>query len=146
MEQVRKLNLMFNKGGSGSETARLALPTTWVKEMGLDKEEKSVIAIAKQKHILIRKASEEKKYLVIATDGINEDVEVYDTLEDANSSAESHWQSYTSHEKKKSHIQVGYVTEEMLAPDAFDENGDVEDWTAYWNLDWDETYFNSDNL
>lgn len=146
MEEVRKLNLMFNKGGSGSETARLAIPTKWVKEMELNKEEKAVLVIAKQKHLVIKKASNEKKYLVISGDEVNEYIDVYDSLEDANSAAETKWNNYTTQEKKKGHVYVGYVTEEMLAPYAFDENGDVEDWTAYWDIDAKDNFFDSDNL
>lgn len=131
MEEVRRLKLMFNKGGSGSETARLAIPTKWVGEMGLSKEEREVIAIAKGKQILLKKASDEKKYLVIYGDNINEFVEVYATPEEANDVANTHWYKYTPQEKKKCFVRVGYVTEEMLSPDAFDENGNVEDWTAY---------------
>lgn len=147
MEEVRKLNLMFNKGGSGSETARLAVPTTWIKEMGLNKDEKAVIAIAKKNGILIRKASEEGKFLVInKQDDINEYVKEFNDLQAANETADTLWQHYTSAEKKKAHVYVGYVTEEMLAPYAFDEDGDVEDWTAYWDIDSKEEFFDSQNL
>lgn len=146
MEEVRKLKLMFNKGGSGSETARLAIPTKWVEEMGLSKEEREVIAIAKGKQVLLKKASAEKKYLVIYGDNTNEFVEVYDTPEEANDAASTHWYRYTSQEKKKCFTRVGYVTEKMLSPDAFDEDGNVEDWTAYWDLDTEDGFFDSNNI
>lgn len=146
MEEVRKLKLMFNKGGSGSETARLAIPTKWVEEMGLSKEEREVIAIAKGQKILLKKASAEKKYLVIYGDSTNEFVEVYDTPEEANDVADTHWYKYTPQEKRKCFVRVRYVTEEMLAPDAFDEDGNVEDWTAYWDSDAEDTFFDSDKL
>lgn len=146
MEEVRELKISFNKGGSGSETTRLAIPIKWAKEMGLNKEEREIIAIAKGKRILLKKASNEKKYLVIYGDDMNEFVEVRDTLEEANDVADTHWQRYTSEEKKKNHVRVGYVTEKMLAPYAFDDKGNVEDWTAYWDLDSEKGFFDSDKL
>lgn len=41
MEQ-RQLNITFTKSGSGSETVRLTLPVTWIRNMGIDKENKQV--------------------------------------------------------------------------------------------------------
>lgn len=146
MEEVRKLKLMFNKGGSGSETARLAIPTKWIREMELNGEEKEVIAIAKGKQVLIKKASKEKKYLVVYGDAINEFVEAYDTLEEANDAADTQWYRYTPQEKKKCFVRVGYVTEKMLSPGAFDEDGNVKDWTAYWELEAEDGFFDSDNI
>lgn len=146
MEEVRELKISFNKGGSGSETTRLAIPIKWAKEMGLNKEERGIIAIAKGKRILLKKASDEKKYLVIYGDNINEFAEVYDTLKEANDVADTHWQRYTSQEKKKCFTRVGCVMEKMLSPDAFNEDGNVEDWTAYWDLDVEDGFFDSDNI
>lgn len=144
MEEVRKLKLMFNKGGSGSETARLAIPTTWVKDMGLNKEEKEVLAIANKKHIIIRKSTNDRKYLLIRDFDTISEIEIFNEVDVANKKAEFYWDHLTSSEKKKGHIYVGFVTESMLSPDAFNEDGDIEDWTAYWDLDMNEECFDSE--
>ncbi|WP_195940925.1 AbrB/MazE/SpoVT family DNA-binding domain-containing protein [Romboutsia sp. 1001713B170131_170501_G6] len=53
--EKRKLNISFNKSGSGSYTPRISLPATWVKEMGLDKENREVEVIFENSQIIIKK-------------------------------------------------------------------------------------------
>ena len=59
--EERKLNIIFNKSGSGSINTKVSLPVTWIKQMGITKdnreviaefdEEKQKIVIKKQKYI-----------------------------------------------------------------------------------------------
>lgn len=146
MEEVRKLNMMFQKSGSGSTTTRLSIPKSWVDDMGISDGEREVIAIYQNKSIVLKKASTEKKFLMIKENGNNDTVAVYDTLEEANEAADTAWYYLTAQEKKKNHVYTAYVTEEMLAPYAF-EDGEL-DWTAYWNCNQEEGtfYFDSDNI
>ena len=42
--EERKLNIIFNKSGSGSINTKVSLPVTWVKQMGITKDNREVIA------------------------------------------------------------------------------------------------------
>ena len=41
--EKRQINMMFQKGGSGSVTTRLAIPKSWVDKMGVTQDEREVI-------------------------------------------------------------------------------------------------------
>ncbi|MCC0642375.1 MULTISPECIES: AbrB/MazE/SpoVT family DNA-binding domain-containing protein [unclassified Clostridioides] len=43
MDNKRKLNMSFSKSGSGSMYTRISLPITWVRDMGLTQEDKTVV-------------------------------------------------------------------------------------------------------
>lgn len=40
--EIRNLNIIWSKSGSGSPTAKISLPVSWLYEMGLSSEERSV--------------------------------------------------------------------------------------------------------
>lgn len=61
--------------------------------------------------------------------------EYFDTLEEANNYAEYAWNHLTNMEKAKQYVEVGVVDTDMLDEDAFDEEGNVEDWSAYSDYD-----------
>ena len=42
--EERKLNIIFNKSGSGSINTKVSLPVTWIKQMGITKDNREVIA------------------------------------------------------------------------------------------------------
>lgn len=42
--EERILKIIFNKSGSGSITPKLNIPMSWIKNMGVSKEEREVIA------------------------------------------------------------------------------------------------------
>ena len=42
--EERKLNIIFNKSGSGSINTKVSLPVTWVKQMGITKDNREIIA------------------------------------------------------------------------------------------------------
>lgn len=42
--EERKLNIIFNKSGSGSINTKVSLPVTWIKQMGITKDDREVIA------------------------------------------------------------------------------------------------------
>ena len=42
--EVRKMNIIFNKSGSGSINTKISLPVTWIKQMGITKENREVVA------------------------------------------------------------------------------------------------------
>ncbi len=56
MEEKRELNISFNKSGSGSYTPRISLPATWIKEMGIDTDNRKVSVMFKDGKIIIEKA------------------------------------------------------------------------------------------
>lgn len=57
--EERKLNVMINKaGGNASPNAlsyRITIPSSWAKEMGISKEDKSVTVLFNGEEITIRK-------------------------------------------------------------------------------------------
>lgn len=54
MEQ-RKLKISFNKSGSGSISTSIRLPITWIKEMGIDKDNRDVEVHFDKDKIIIKK-------------------------------------------------------------------------------------------
>ena len=58
MLEQRKINMMFQKGGSGSVTTRLAIPKTWVDKMGVTQDEREVIVEFDGERIMVRKMNE----------------------------------------------------------------------------------------
>ena len=54
----RQINMMFQKGGSGSVTTRLAIPKTWVDKMGVTQDEREVIVEFDGERITVRKMNE----------------------------------------------------------------------------------------
>ena len=58
MLEQRKINMMFQKGGSGSVTTRLAIPKTWVDKMGVTQDEREVIVEFDGERITVRKMNE----------------------------------------------------------------------------------------
>lgn len=57
MEQ-RNLKVSFNKSGSGSISSSIRIPITWVKEMGIDKDNRGVVITFNEGKIVIEKATE----------------------------------------------------------------------------------------
>lgn len=55
MLEQRKINMMFQKGGSGSVTTRLAIPKSWVDKMGVTQDEREVIVEFDGERITVRK-------------------------------------------------------------------------------------------
>lgn len=55
MEEIRTLNISFNKAGNGYINGRLAIPTKWLKDMGIDSENKAVKVSYKEGKIEIEK-------------------------------------------------------------------------------------------
>ncbi|MPN36095.1 hypothetical protein SDC9_183600 [bioreactor metagenome] len=54
--EERELNISFSKSGSGSYTPRISLPATWIKEMGVDVENRKVLVSFENGEITIKKA------------------------------------------------------------------------------------------
>lgn len=55
--EERKLNIIFNKSGSGSTNTKVSLPITWIKQMGITESNREVAATfnEKKQEIIIRK-------------------------------------------------------------------------------------------
>lgn len=88
-----------------------------------------------------------RKYLVIDVKKYgDQDVDVFDTLAEANADAEYQWNHLTRQEKKERHIFVGHVEDrkEYLNDWAF-EDGEV-DYAAYHSTDTEEGYFDSNKV
>lgn len=56
--EKRQINMMFQKGGSGSVTTRLAIPKSWVDKMGVIQDEREVIVEFDGERITVRKMNE----------------------------------------------------------------------------------------
>lgn len=72
--------------------------------------------------------------------------EVYDSIEEANEAAKSHWWHLTDSEKRKRHIYVGVVRPEDLNEWAFDEDTGAIDWAAFHSISYDDTMFASNRI
>lgn len=55
--EKRTLKISFNKAGSGSITPKMTLPMTWIKEMGIDTENREVEVTFEDGKIIIQKPS-----------------------------------------------------------------------------------------
>lgn len=53
--EKRTLNMSFGKSGNGGMSCKLSIPTKWVKEMGLTKEDKELEVTFKDNIITIKK-------------------------------------------------------------------------------------------
>lgn len=53
--EVRKLKIMFQKGGSGSTTTRISIPLSWVREIGANEKEREVKVMFDGQKITIQK-------------------------------------------------------------------------------------------
>lgn len=54
----RKIKVMMPSSGSGSLSPRLSLPTVWVKDMGIDKDDRTVELTYSDGIITIKKLDE----------------------------------------------------------------------------------------
>lgn len=56
--EERKLNIIFNKSGSGSMNTKVSLPITWIKQMGITENDREVVATynEEEQEITIKKA------------------------------------------------------------------------------------------
>jgi hypothetical protein len=53
--EARNLKISFNKSGAGNLTPKISLPAVWIKEMGIDLENREVEVIFENNEIVIRK-------------------------------------------------------------------------------------------
>lgn len=53
--EKRELRVSFNKSGAGNLTPRLSLPAIWIKEMGVDLNDREVEVVFENNEIIIRK-------------------------------------------------------------------------------------------
>lgn len=51
----RNANIILGKSGTGSNTAKISIPVTWLEDMGVDEDNKSVIISYVDKKIVIEK-------------------------------------------------------------------------------------------
>lgn len=58
-ENKRQGKILWTKGGSGSDTTRLTIPVSWIKEMGITKEKREVELYFSNNTIIIKKIEEE---------------------------------------------------------------------------------------
>ena len=57
----RDLKVSFNKGGSGSISASIRLPISWIKELGIDQDNRDVEVYFNEDQIIIKKMNTEQK-------------------------------------------------------------------------------------
>lgn len=53
--QERELNISFNKSGNGTYTPRISLPIAWIREMGIDQDNRQVKVTFEDGEIKIKK-------------------------------------------------------------------------------------------
>lgn len=53
--EKRKANIMFNKNGNGNLTTRITLPVPWIKDMGLNENNREVLIEYNNEKITIKK-------------------------------------------------------------------------------------------
>lgn len=56
--ESRKMKMMFQKGGSGSVTTRLAIPKSWVDKLGVTQENREVIIEFDGEKVMVRKMND----------------------------------------------------------------------------------------
>lgn len=56
--QERELNISFNKSGNGTYTPRISLPIAWIREMGIDQDNRKVNVTFEDGEIRIKKSDE----------------------------------------------------------------------------------------
>lgn len=64
MKEVRKVNVMFNKNGQGFTTTRISLPVPFVRELGINEENREAIIYLENNKIIIEKGDKimEKRF------------------------------------------------------------------------------------
>ncbi|HSQ90313.1 AbrB/MazE/SpoVT family DNA-binding domain-containing protein [Romboutsia sp.] len=55
--EKRELNITFNKSGSGSMSSSIRLPISWIKELGIDADNRKVEVEFDGEKIIIAKAT-----------------------------------------------------------------------------------------
>lgn len=78
----------------------------------------------------------EVKYAVIYGDDRNEEIEFFDTLEEANRYAESTWEHMSDYDKKRNHVETIDIHKEDLS--------DPDDWASYTAYGYCADRFDSD--
>lgn len=53
--ETRDLRIAFNKSGAGNMTPRISLPAKWIKEMGIDIDNRDVEVVFEDNKIIIKK-------------------------------------------------------------------------------------------
>lgn len=61
--EKRKINMMFQKGGSGSITTRIAIPKKWVDKIGVTQDEREVIIEFDGERIVVRKMTDMERLM-----------------------------------------------------------------------------------
>ncbi len=138
--------MIFSKNGSGRVSGKINISKLWMDEMGVTEDDKEVIALFKNDRIIIRRPSREKHYILINDQsGYNDMIrtQIFDSKEQANEIANNLWNSYDSSARAGSHVYVMDVTESDLVSDAFDENGEVCDWSFFKNRKLEDGLFDS---
>ncbi len=141
--------MIFSKNGSGRVSGKINISKLWMDEMGVTEDDKEVIALFKNDRIIIRRPSKEKRYILINDQsGYNDMIrtQMFDSKEQANEIAHNLWNSYDSSVRNGSHVYIMDVTESDLVSDAFDENGEVCDWSFFKDRKLEDDLFDSDSL
>lgn len=76
MKELRKINISFNKGGSGSLNSRISLPIKWTRELGFSEDDKKAVVEIDNNKIVIRK--EVSDMILIKEKNVTYDYTLYD--------------------------------------------------------------------
>lgn len=88
MKEVRKVNVMFNKNGQGFTTTRISLPVPFVRELGINEENREAIIYLENNKIIIEKGDKimEKRFEMFLKENVkNEDFSLEAYIDDLTS-------------------------------------------------------------
>lgn len=54
-DNTRRLNMMFNKNGTGNETTRISIPLPWARKLGFSADDRMALVTLKDDKIIIEK-------------------------------------------------------------------------------------------
>ena len=113
--ESRKVNIMFQKAGSGSISTRVSLPKSWIDEMKINQEEREAIITFDGERIEVKKMK--KYYGVIETSETgfcDKKYEVFETPEEAMEQAAKLVERarLTTREKKTHWISIDVFSDE----------------------------------
>lgn len=131
MIERRKLNISLVLSGQGSITGRLILPTSWLKEMGINENDREVKCYFDGEKIIVSKGELKMeglnlKWVAISANDNSEDMKVFESKEAAIKEAVMLWEHLTDREKKKNRVIAALANVDETGNYAELENGNID--------------------
>lgn len=131
MIERRKLNISLVLSGQGSITGRLILPTSWLKEMGINENDREVKCYFDGKKIIVSKGELKMeglnlKWVAISANDNVEEMKVFESKEAAIKEAVMLWEHLTDREKKNNRVMAALANVDETGNYAELENGNID--------------------